>query len=110
MGRTTGGRKARPAETKEILARYLSAAARRAQLGARGPLDAEGHVLWWPPERNPATLGLVLVHLQHDLTRHAGHADIISELIDGAARLHAGKTNLPDRDLSFARDEDGFLV
>jgi hypothetical protein len=33
-----------------------------------------------------------------ETARHAGHADIIRELIDGAAGLRATNTNLPDRD------------
>ena len=49
------------------------------------PLDAEGHVAWWPPERNPVTLHRILVHVATETYRHAGHADILRELIDGVA-------------------------
>ena len=62
------------------------------------PIDAEGYVPWWPAERNPVTLGLVIVHLQYDLARHAGHADIVREMIDGAVGLRDGNTNMPPRD------------
>jgi hypothetical protein len=62
------------------------------------PIDAEGHVPWWPPERNPVTMEQILVHLQYDLSRHAGHADIVRELIDGSVGLRAGNGNLPDQD------------
>ena len=65
------------------------------------PLDAEGHVPWWPAERNPVTLELLLVHLQADLSRHAGHADILREMIDGAAGFRKGQDNLPDHDAAW---------
>ena len=59
------------------------------------PLDAIGSVSWWPEERREVTLHRILVHVIADLDRHAGHADIIRELIDGAAGLSAGNSNLP---------------
>lgn len=62
------------------------------------PIDAEGHVPWWPAERNPVTLEQILVHLQYDLSRHAGHADIVRELIDGSVGLRVGNGNMPDQD------------
>jgi Protein of unknown function (DUF664) len=57
-------------------------------------LDAVGHVPWWPSDRNEPTLHLVLVHVLAETNRHAGHADIVRELIDGAAGLEAGDDNL----------------
>ena len=54
-------------------------------------LDAIGHVPWWPPERNEVTLHRILVHMIAETNRHAGHADIVRELIDGAAGLRAGQ-------------------
>ena len=47
-------------------------------------LDAVGLVIWWPPEDSEATLRRVLVHVIAETQRHAGHTDIIRELIDGA--------------------------
>ncbi|RLK60119.1 DinB family protein [Actinokineospora cianjurensis] len=45
-------------------------------------LDAPGHVPWWPsPE---VTLFKVLVHFLAENNRHAGHADILREQLDGA--------------------------
>jgi uncharacterized damage-inducible protein DinB len=61
-------------------------------------LDAVGRVSWWPPERREATLQHVLVHLIAETHRHAGHADIVRELIDGAAGLQPGNDNLPTVD------------
>ena len=44
------------------------------------------------------TLHRILVHVVAETNRHAGHADIVRELIDGAAGLRAGMSNLPDVD------------
>lgn len=62
------------------------------------PLEARGAVAWWPPERRTVSLQRILVHVIADTTRHAGHADILREGIDGAAGLKAASTNLPDVD------------
>jgi uncharacterized damage-inducible protein DinB len=59
-------------------------------------LDAVGHVPWWAPDRNEVTLHRILVHMIAETHRHAGHADIVRELIDGAAGVRPGSTNLPD--------------
>ena len=45
-------------------------------------LDAPGYVPWWP--RPNVKLFNVLVHMLSETTRHAGHADILREQIDGA--------------------------
>jgi hypothetical protein len=44
------------------------------------------------------TLHRVLVHVATEFARPAGHADILRELIDGAAGMRAGDPNLPGRD------------
>jgi uncharacterized damage-inducible protein DinB len=59
------------------------------------PLDARGTVPWWPEERSRPTLHTLLVHATQETARHAGHADIIRETIDGAAGLREGVSNLP---------------
>jgi hypothetical protein len=59
-------------------------------------LDSPGRVpWWWPAERQQATLQQIMVHVTVEIARHAGHADIIRELIDGAAGDNDG--NLPDQ-------------
>jgi hypothetical protein len=58
-------------------------------------LDATGRVPWWPADRNEVTLHRVLVHVIAETSQHAGHADIVRELIDGAAGLRADRPNLP---------------
>jgi uncharacterized damage-inducible protein DinB len=59
------------------------------------PLDARGTVPWWPEESRHPTLHTLLVHMIQETDRHAGHADIIREAIDGAAGLLEGVSNLP---------------
>jgi uncharacterized damage-inducible protein DinB len=56
-------------------------------------LDARGCVPWWGDEA--VTLHHVLAHVISETQRHAGHADIIRELIDGSAGLLPGTSNLP---------------
>ncbi len=62
------------------------------------PLDAVGHVPWWPADANEVTLQHVLVRMATDTNRHAGHADILRELIDGSTGLTADCLNLPPGD------------
>ena len=44
-------------------------------------LDTRGYVPWWNEE---VPLFNVMVHRLSDATRHAGHADILREGLDGA--------------------------
>ena len=46
------------------------------------PVDAPGFVPWWP--RPEVMLFNVLVHRVAETARHAGHADILREQLDGA--------------------------
>jgi hypothetical protein len=57
------------------------------------PLDAIGRVPWWGGD-GTLTLHQVLVHVTAETQRHAGHADILRELIDGSAGLLDGHNNL----------------
>jgi uncharacterized damage-inducible protein DinB len=61
-------------------------------------LDAAGHVPWWQPERSEVTLHRILVHMIAETHRHAGHADIVRELIDGATGMRADNDNMPPVD------------
>lgn len=61
-------------------------------------LDSPGSVPWWPPDRDAVTLHQVLVHVVAETHRHAGHADILRELIDGTAGLRQDNDNLPPMD------------
>ena len=46
------------------------------------PIDAPGYVPWWP--RPDVKLFNVMVHVLTEANRHAGHADILREQLDGA--------------------------
>jgi hypothetical protein len=61
-------------------------------------LDALGRVAWWPEDRSEVPLHFVMVHVIAETNRHAGHADIVRETVDGAAGLREGVSNLPDGD------------
>jgi uncharacterized damage-inducible protein DinB len=72
-------------------------------------LDATATVPWWPEERRHPTLHRLLAHVIAELNRHAGHADIVRELIDGSAGISAQFSNLPDVDASYWPDYTGKL-
>lgn len=61
-------------------------------------LDAIGHVPWWPGDRSEVTLHRILVHVIAETHRHAGHADIVRELIDGAVGMQEGNDNMAPGD------------
>jgi hypothetical protein len=58
------------------------------------PLDAIGYVAHWGGAE--VTLHEIMVHKIVDLQRHAGHADIVREQIDGSAGLLQQASNLPE--------------
>lgn len=66
-------------------------------------LDAIGHVPWWPDDRREVTLHQILVHMIAETHRHAGHADIVRELIDGAAGLRDSNDNMAPGDQEWWR-------
>ena len=84
--------------TKEIIELYHRAWVHSNTTIDALPLDALGHVPHWPDPENEVTLNLVLIHVISDTQRHAGHADIIRELIDGRVGLLEGNNNLPRND------------
>ncbi len=89
---------ATPRESRE----YLTGLYRRlwkhsdatvAELG----LDGVGHVPWWS-EDNQVTVQRILVYMIAETNRHAGHADLVRELIDGKAGWREGDECLPPGD------------
>ncbi|HZR53800.1 MAG TPA: DinB family protein [Streptosporangiaceae bacterium] len=60
-------------------------------------LDSIGHVPHWPSPHDEVTLHMILVHVLAETHRHAGHADIVRELIDGNVGLLRNNSNLPDK-------------
>ena len=67
-------------------------------------LEALGRVPWWPPERADVTLHKVLVHVIAETNRHAGHADVVRELIDGTTGLREGNSNMGSDDQAWWED------
>ncbi|MEV6775245.1 DinB family protein [Streptomyces syringium] len=53
------------------------------------PLDAPGHVPWWPEPYPNTNLFAIMVHVLSESVRHAGHADILREGLDGRTGLRA---------------------
>jgi hypothetical protein len=79
----------------EILGLYQRARAHADETIETFPLDAVGHVPHWPADRSAVTLHHVLVHMIAETARHAGHADIVRELIDGSVGLRPDNHNMP---------------
>jgi len=79
----------------EIVTLYQRAAAHADATIEALALDSPGRVPWWPPEREQVTLQQIMVHVTAEIARHAGHADILRELIDGNAGDNDG--NVPDQ-------------
>ena len=88
-----------PEETREdILGLYERTRAHSDATIEALSLDSIGEVPWWPEDLCRVTLHQILVHITTETHRHAGHADIIRELIDGAVGFRAEAPNLPDGD------------
>jgi uncharacterized damage-inducible protein DinB len=86
---------------EEVLALYRRGCAVADATIEALPLEAVGQVAWWAPGTRDATLHRILVHVLAETQRHVGHADIVRELIDGAAGLRAGNDNLPAADAAW---------
>lgn len=88
---------ATPEESRaDVVGLYERAAAHADATIAALPLDALGTVHWWREGR--VTLHRLLVHVTAETHRHAGHADLVRELIDGAAGFRSDHDNLPGFD------------
>lgn len=82
-------------ESREwVLGLYRTAWDHAAQTFAELALDAEGRVPWWSADDNRVTLHQILVHLIAETSRHAGHADILRESVDGAVGRRPGDANI----------------
>jgi len=68
------------------------------------PLDAMGEVPWWPEGNRAITLQRALVHVLVDVSRHAGHADILRESLDGAVGADPRWSSLPPNDDAWWQD------
>lgn len=73
-------------ETKDdLVALYRTAWQHSDQSIGLLELDAPARVAWWPEQRRDTTLGSLLVRVVAETAQHAGHADILREMIDGRA-------------------------
>jgi Protein of unknown function (DUF664) len=74
----------KPDESSEyIIDLYQRACAHADRVIADLGLDAPGSVPHWPEDRRDTTLGVLLIRMVGETAQHAGHADIVRELIDG---------------------------
>ena len=76
---------------QNILETYRAAIAHADETIRSLDIDAPGHVPWWP--RPNVTLHAVLVHVLAETARHAGHADILREQLDGSTGMRADNLN-----------------
>jgi len=72
----------------EIIERYRRMCEHSDATIAALDIDAPGHVAWWP--RPNVKLFNILVHVLNETNRHAGHADILREQLDGAVGTESG--------------------
>ncbi|WP_142458191.1 DinB family protein [Geodermatophilus aquaeductus] len=79
---------------EDVLGLYERVVAHAEATVAALPLDAVGEVAWWPEERRHPTLHTLLVHVLAEVARHAGHADVLREGLDGVAGLRRDNDNL----------------
>ncbi|MFE7132392.1 DinB family protein [Streptomyces sp. NPDC057638] len=71
-------------------------------------LDAPGHVPWWSEPYPNTNLFAIMVHVLGETVRHAGHADILREGVDGRTGVRAENEQPIDeaaRAASFAKIE-----
>jgi hypothetical protein len=75
---------AKPDESSEyIIGLYRRACAHADGVIAALDLEAAGCVAHWPEDRRNTNLGVLLIRMVAETAQHAGHADIVRELIDG---------------------------
>ncbi|WP_028045826.1 DinB family protein [Cellulomonas sp. URHE0023] len=66
------------------------------------PIDAAGYVPWWP--QPDVKLFNVMVHVLSESNRHAGHADILREQLDGVVGANLSKSiDIDDADWAVYR-------
>ena len=79
---------------EEVIGRYRRAWEHADATIEALPIDAPGHVPWWP--RPDVKLFNILVHVLTETGRHAGHADILREQHDAAIGLGRENRNVPE--------------
>lgn len=95
---------AAPDETREFITGLYRRAWQHSDATiAELPLDATVTVPWWG-EDGTVPLGRIMVHMTAETQRHAGHADIVRELIDGSVGLLRESSNMSSDDPAWWRD------
>ena len=87
----------------DVLGYYRHAAAHADATIEALDLDSPGRVPWWPSIPG-VVLFNILVHVIAESNRHAGHADILREQLDGAGRIAVDNPNLPGHDAAWWAD------
>jgi hypothetical protein len=94
---------ATPDESRaDVVERYRRVWAHGDATVAALDLDSVGRVEWWGDAEVP--LFNILVHLLAETSRHAGHADILREELDGAVGTDAEAMAADGHDASFWAD------
>ena len=88
----------------EIIAFYHRAQAHSDATIEALDLDATGRVPWWAADAQQVTLQRILGHMIAETHRHAGHADVVRELIDGTVGLRADNDNMAEGDEAWWAD------
>ena len=81
---------------EDIIASYRRACADADATIEALDLDTAGSVPWWGDQ--PVTLHHILVHVIAETFRHAGHADLARELVDGSIGYAEDDSNVPEHD------------
>lgn len=82
--------------TDYIVSFYRRACAHADETIGTLALDVTGSVPWWQEGERTTTLGAILLRMLSETERHAGHVDIVRELIDGSAGGGPDGTGLPE--------------
>jgi hypothetical protein len=72
-------------------------------------LDTVGRVPWWPSGKDEVTLHHAVVRVMAETHRHAGHADIVRELVDGAVGEDERGNSMAAGDAAWWEDYRGRL-
>jgi uncharacterized protein DUF664 len=67
-------------------------------------LDAPAHVPWWSVRHRDTTFGHLVARVLAETAQHAGHCDIVRELIDGRTAADAAAPDFVER-IQAAADE-----
>ncbi|WP_435226826.1 DinB family protein [Streptomyces sp. Tue6028] len=100
--------------TAEESRAYVTGLYRRAWAHSDATIDAlalgtVGKVPWWPDGKDEVTLHHAVVRVTADTQRHAGQADILRELMDGAVGMTKDNDSMMPGDATWWEDYRGRL-